>query len=403
MPDPHQDRRRPVNSRQQRWAVGIAAWLCRQRITPNQISLASSVFALAGALALVGGSLVSSSTGRAVLMWLAVICIQGRLLCNLFDGMVAVEGGKRTPAGELFNDLPDRVSDVLLISAAGFAGSCFWPPALWLGVCAAFLAVMTAYARVLGASMGAPMSFAGPMAKQHRMAVLTLDIVLSSLTEPGLWQNGLIMTVTTLVLLIVASGLCAWRQHRVPERDDTELRQRIRSWWWMIGLLFAALLFSRWTALCFFAPLSYLALKGFFSIVPTRLIDRRVLFWAYLTVPLQYLWIGLGWTTMAITCIPVYALLWLPVRLVLLGEPDGFIRSAGVIFWMVMLAVYGLSHLGGLVMLPVSDLPAGYAGPVLFLILMTQSNDVAQYVWGRSFGRRQVVPAISPGKTWGGL
>lgn len=228
-----------------------------------------------------------------------------------------------------------------------------------------------------------------PIEKPARMSNLPAPIAL--------------VVLLVLALLIVASGLCVWRQHRVPERDDTELRQRIRSWWWMIGLLFAALLFSRWTALCFFALLSYLALKEFFSIVPTRLIDRRVLFWAYLTVPLQYLWIGLDWTTMAITFIPVYALLWLPVRLVLLGEPDGFIRSAGVIFWMVMLAVYGLSHLGGLVMLPVSDLPAGYAGPVLFLILMTQSNDVAQYVWGRSFGRRQVVPAISPGKTWGGL
>ena len=109
---------------------------------------------------------------KVVLYIFTIIFIQLRLLCNLFDGLVAVEGGKSTPSGELFNDIPDRISDHIIIVAMGYAITCvnFGDTLGWLG---ALLAVLTAYVRTLISSMGAPTNFAGPMAKQHRMALIT--------------------------------------------------------------------------------------------------------------------------------------------------------------------------------------------------------------------------------------
>ncbi|WP_110686423.1 phosphatidate cytidylyltransferase [Salinicola aestuarinus] len=209
--------------------------------------------------------------------------------------------------------------------------------------------------------------------------------------------------IAVLALLCVASLTRVWLGQRHPAGDGLELKQRIRSWWWMIGLLFVVLLLSRNAGILFFACLSYLALKEFFSIVPTRLVDRRVLFWAYLAIPLQYLWIWQGWYGMFSIFVPVYVFLFLPVRMLLLGDSQGFIRAAGVIHWMTMLAIYCLSHLAALLTLPVLNPVAGYLGPVLFVLFITQFNDVCQYVWGKRIGKRPILPQVSPNKTWGGF
>ena len=169
------ENRRPLKVRGSRWSQKLAKNLSDRNITPNHISLLSIVGAAVAAVAFL---LVSNASGleRDALYLIAIIGIQMRLLCNLFDGMVAVEGGKSTPSGELFNDIPDRISDPLIIVAAGYAlldvswgGSLGWFTAL--------LAVLTAYVRTLVTSIGAPTLFLGPMAKQHRMALLTVACV----------------------------------------------------------------------------------------------------------------------------------------------------------------------------------------------------------------------------------
>ena len=109
---------------------------------------------------------------------LAVAGIQGRLLCNMLDGMVAIEGGRQTKSGEIFNDLPDRVADAVIFVCAGYAAR-EHPFGVELGYIAAILAVFTAYVRMLGGASGLKQSFIGPMAKQHRMFTLTLACVLS--------------------------------------------------------------------------------------------------------------------------------------------------------------------------------------------------------------------------------
>jgi phosphatidylglycerophosphate synthase len=163
--------RRPLKSRERGWAKALAGMLAQAAVSPNAISLASIAFAALAALAFV----LAAAAGAALqpVLWLvAAIGIQLRLLCNLLDGMVAVEGGRGSKSGEVFNDAPDRAADILILVAAGYGLP--WPA--WggtLGWIAAMLAVLTAYVRVLGRGLGQPQDFCGPMAKQHRMAVMT--------------------------------------------------------------------------------------------------------------------------------------------------------------------------------------------------------------------------------------
>jgi phosphatidylglycerophosphate synthase len=164
--------RRPLKVRDKAWAHSLAHLVAARRITPNTISLASVFFA-----AVAGACLFSwqhfDLAGRVVTLIGAAAGIQLRLICNLIDGMVAVEGKMGTKSGEVFNDMPDRFADMMILVGAGYGLVFRWGPELgWL---AGTFAVMTAYVRVLGGALGLKQSFAGPMAKQHRMAIMTFS------------------------------------------------------------------------------------------------------------------------------------------------------------------------------------------------------------------------------------
>jgi phosphatidylglycerophosphate synthase len=162
-----EDNRRPINTRSAGWAKRFTALLVSKNIRPNQISVFSIFCALVGAGALLLGSGTISSI-------IAIAGIQLRLLCNLFDGMVAVEGNQKSTLGSLFNEFPDRIADSLLIVSLGY---CAGLPAV--GWFAALVAALTAYVRVFGGSLGLPQSFRGPMAKQHRMAIMTIALAIN--------------------------------------------------------------------------------------------------------------------------------------------------------------------------------------------------------------------------------
>jgi len=134
---------------------------------------------------------------------LAAICIQLRLQANLLDGMVAIQSGKTSRVGELFNEVPDRVSDTALLVGAGLSDASNQILGLW----AALAAMLTAYIRTTGKSAGAPMEFCGPMAKQHRMAVLTL-VCLVRCTGVSRISMGtdLAIEVVVMGLLVIAIG-----------------------------------------------------------------------------------------------------------------------------------------------------------------------------------------------------
>lgn len=170
--------RRPLKTRGRAWARQLAAWLARRRVQPNAISLLSLVPAtIAGLCFLLLPH--AAPPFQVVLLIVAAGSIQLRLLANMLDGLVAVEGGRKTPTGDLFNEVPDRIADVLILAPVGYALSWLGSAGVTLGWLVALLAVLTAYVRVFGGSLGFAQSFTGPMAKQHRMATLTLTCLIS--------------------------------------------------------------------------------------------------------------------------------------------------------------------------------------------------------------------------------
>jgi phosphatidate cytidylyltransferase len=202
-----------------------------------------------------------------------------------------------------------------------------------------------------------------------------------------------------LGLLIVASVVTFWLKRKGPAAKYVELGQRVNSWWIMVGIFTVAIAIDRRLSIIFFAFISFLALKEYLSLIPTRRADRRVLFWAYLSIPVQYYWVYRGWYGMFIVFIPVWVLLLISARMVLIGETKDFLRAVGTLQWGLMLMVFGISHQAYLLVLN----PAGGAALVLYLVVLTQLNDVAQYIWGKSLGRHKVVPTVSPNKTVEGL
>jgi len=191
--------RRPLKTRD--WPIfkNLAAWLARSGATPNVISFMSIVFGCGAGTSLAATAHVEGWMLRAC--WLgAAACIQLRLIANLLDGMVAVEGRKGGPVGDLWNEAPDRVSDAAIFVGAGYAlGS----DPLW-GYGAALVAVFVAYIRALGASVGVGQIFLGPQAKQERMATMTFACVLSGLFIP--------IIKVALFTVIVGGVITAWRR-----------------------------------------------------------------------------------------------------------------------------------------------------------------------------------------------
>ncbi len=201
--------RRPLTSRQAPWAQAIARWLTRIGASPNAISASSMVMALGAGAALAALPMVSSMTERIALLIAAIIGIQLRLLCNLFDGMVAVEGGRRSPTGDLWNEVPDRIADSLILVGAGY-GVIGWPGAPALGWCAALLAALTAYVRTLGKGLGLPGLFLGPMAKPQRMAVLTAAAAAqAALISVVPWGSVL---YGALMVVVIGAAVTVWRR-----------------------------------------------------------------------------------------------------------------------------------------------------------------------------------------------
>jgi phosphatidylglycerophosphate synthase len=200
--------RRPLKSRDSGWAKALAALLVRLRVRPNTISLFSVLFAAAAGKALF--MVPDASTRLAIGLYVAAAAgIQLRLLCNLLDGMVAIEGGMKSKTGEIWNDLPDRLADAFILLGAGYSlRDVWWGPTLgWL---ATALAIFTAYVRLMGGAAGVTQQFCGPMAKPHRMATLTVACLAAGLERYLRWPPRAMPLA--LALVIVGSAATAARR-----------------------------------------------------------------------------------------------------------------------------------------------------------------------------------------------
>ena len=187
--------RRPIATRNRKWAQAATAWLAARNVSPNAISIAGMCACIVAGIAL-GATSISDHR----ILWLvAAGGAQLRLTANMLDGMVALASGRTSKTGELYNEVPDRISDAAVFIGAGFA----WGGNVTLGYIATILAIFTAYVRAAGKIAGAPNEFCGPMAKQHRMLIITLICLYSAMT-PRSWQ---MITFTDSQIGLMTPGL----------------------------------------------------------------------------------------------------------------------------------------------------------------------------------------------------
>ncbi len=201
-PQPTSGERRPIASRDLPIMQRIAAWLVRRNVSANGISVAGMFAGILAGICLAATSYFASPwLVRAA--WISgAAFVQLRLLANLFDGMVAIGSGKASPVGELYNEVPDRVSDAATLIGLGFAAAS--SPAL--GYLAAIAAVFTAYVRAMGKIVGGTQDFCGPMAKQQRMFLVTLCAIVMAIL-PGDWQpHWQSWGLPALVLAVIVLG-----------------------------------------------------------------------------------------------------------------------------------------------------------------------------------------------------
>jgi len=197
--------RRPLASRSTRWAGFLSTAAVRAGFSADGISLLSLVFSGAGAAALL-------LAPRPWNLLAGAACIQLRLLCNLLDGMVAIEGGRKSRVGALYNELPDRVADSLFLVALGYTIDI-----AWLGWLAALAAAVTAYIRVLGGTLGLAQDFRGPQAKPHRMAVMTVGCLLG-IGEHLLNGTQYVLVTAAWIIAIGTVVTCGTRLHGIGKQ-----------------------------------------------------------------------------------------------------------------------------------------------------------------------------------------
>ncbi len=185
-----------------------------------------------------------------------------------------------------------------------------------------------------------------------------------------------------------------------PNKDFSTLSLRIKTWWGMFVIFVFATVFNPIVSLLSLMVLCFFSLKEYFSMMKTRKVDRRAFLWAYLSIPVQFYWIYIEWYGMFIVFIPIYVFLLLPLPRILGNKGTvGFLRSVSTTQWGLMLMVFGLSHLAYFQFAS----PEYGANLVLFLVLLTQLNDVVHFLISLYVGKRKVIPTANPNVTWEGF
>ena len=211
------ENRRPISQRSRGWAKWLTGVLVKSGVSPNFISFTSIVWASLAGLCFYAIALATNPIDRVLLCLGAALFCQLRLLANMMDGMVAVEAGKASKDGMVWNELPDRFADIAVLVGAGYCVSTLGLADASLGWAAAVAAVMTAYVREVVRAAGAPADFSGPMAKPHRMFVMTMAALIAASTP--LWAADTAPMIGRIVyialwIVVVGSTLTALNRAR---------------------------------------------------------------------------------------------------------------------------------------------------------------------------------------------
>lgn len=206
-----------------------------------------------------------------------------------------------------------------------------------------------------------------------------------------------LLTVATLIGTVLERRAAS----EASRATVANLNARTRSWWIMVAVLAVALVLGEIAVIVLFAFLSFVALREFWTLTPSRRGDHRALFLSFFVVlPVQYLLLATNWYGLFSIFIPVYAFLVLPAVSTLAGDVDDFLARSAKVQWGLMLCVYCVSHAPALMLLETGVPPVHL---LIYLIVVVQLSDVFQYVFGKLFGRRRFSPNISPSKTIEGL
>jgi phosphatidate cytidylyltransferase len=232
------------------------------------------------------------------------------------------------------------------------------------------------------------------------------DRVAQLASAAGLTPN--VAWVLGALVLALAAGSVV-RFALLTRAPSPEVRRKrlgsLATWWVLVGLLVAMAALGTAAAVAAFAGVSLLGLREYRSLARERIAAVHP-WWrlVYVAVLVHYLFVYLGWLEAVRTFIPVWVFGTLLVRLVVVGQTSGFLETVGVTFLGLMLIGYLLSHAALLIAIP-ADLnpPGGGFGLLLFLVILTEGNDIAQALWGRILGRRKITPVVSPNKTWEGF
>ncbi|MEO7192148.1 MAG: phosphatidate cytidylyltransferase [Vicinamibacterales bacterium] len=227
---------------------------------------------------------------------------------------------------------------------------------------------------------------------------------MSLLRDPA-WRGLLSGIGAVLVVASVVGWILSHRATSVAGRATVEnINARIRAWWVMVLIFLVAVATGTTISILLFGFISFLALREFVTLAPTRPADHRALFWLFFVVtPLQYYLIWIEWYGLFSILIPVYISILLAIRTTLAGDTERFLERTATNYWGLMICVYFVSHVPALLTLRIRGYEHQNAKLMVFLVVVVQMSDVLQYVWGKSLGRRRIAPAISPNKTWEGL
>ncbi len=216
--------------------------------------------------------------------------------------------------------------------------------------------------------------------------------------------NVMMALAAVYAILILGTLIVFSLRWARSSQDYTDLSHNIRSWWVMITVLAVAIVIGAPGVILLFSLISFLALREYLSIVPSRIEDRSVILLSYFVIPLNYGLIAFGRYGIFLIFVPIYVFVFFPFVMVCIGQVKRFLSFMGSLHWGQMTAVYNISYVAYLMMLPWDGNPNG-GGPalVVFLLTLTEFNDVSQYLWGKLIGGPKVVPSVSPNKTWAGL
>jgi phosphatidate cytidylyltransferase len=218
-----------------------------------------------------------------------------------------------------------------------------------------------------------------------------------------MWLYGGVLFLLVLSSLI-GSILKSRTKSEAGRSTIDNLNARIRAWWKMCAIFAVSILIGRVGSLVLFGLISFLAMREYMTLVPTRRGDHRTLFWSFFVItPLQYYLVGIQWYGLFAIMIPVFAFVFVPTRIAVAGDTEHFLERAAKIQFGITVCAYCLSHAPALLLLKIPGFEGHEARLLLYLVIVDQMSDVLQYVWGKLTGKHKIACRVSPNKTWEGF